>query len=197
MTKRVRRKLITAVLTTAIAVVGVYLNNTQPGALQLGEAENKQAAAVPAGYYRVTEFIDGDTITVNMDGRNEKVRFIGVDTPETHKPNAPVQCFGEAAASFTKQLIGTNPVRLEVDETNSNRDRYDRLLRYVYLPDGQLINLEIVKQGYGFAYVSFPFTKMDEFKNAQTEARELNRGLWSGCDVKTITGGREQTNDLQ
>lgn len=142
----------------------------------------KQTAQITQpGLYRVTRFDDGDTIAVNMNGVNETVRFIGVDTPETHDPRKAVQCFGQAAAAFTKQLIDNNPVRLEADPLNTNRDRYGRLLRYVYLSDGTLINAEIIKQGYGFAYLSFPVTKADEFRTYEKEAREANRGLWSSC----------------
>src|SRR5580765_8258390 len=122
----------------------------------------KQAEISQPGLYRVTEFVDGDTVKVNMNGNSETVRFIGVDTPETHDPRKAVQCFGQAAAAFTKQTIGANSVRLTADPTNTNRDRYNRLLRYVYLPNGTLVNAEIIKQGYGFAYTAFPFEKMDE-----------------------------------
>lgn len=137
----------------------------------------------PLGYYHVTSVEDGDTITVDMNGLEERVRFIGVDTPETKDPRKPVQCFGRAASAFTKQLIADNPVRLELDPLSSNRDRYDRLLRYIYLPDGRLVQAEIIKGGYGFAYTSFPFTKSDEFTAYQTAARAEGRGLWSNCTL--------------
>lgn len=145
---------------------------------------------IPAGYYKVAEFQDGDTIIVDMDGVTERIRFIGVDTPETQDPRKPVQCFGHAASQFTKDLIGDSPVRLEADDLSTNRDRYDRLLRYIYLPDGRLVNLEIIKNGYGFAYTSFPFKKSGEFKMAETIAREAGNGLWSNCaPVENKYGG--------
>jgi micrococcal nuclease len=155
--------------------------------------ENIHDAPDP-GYYRVVEFADGDTIVVDMNGVKERVRFIGVDTPETQDPRKPVQCFGKAASDFTKNLIGTNDVRLEADPTNQNRDRYDRLLRYVYLPDGRLVQAEIIKQGYGFAYTAFPFQKMDEFRAYEAEARQLGRGLWGSCQVEE-SDGQIKTND--
>ncbi len=136
---------------------------------------------VPAGSYVVTEFIDGDTIAVNMNGKQEKIRMIGVDTPETHDPRKAVECFGQAAAAYTKQLIGNGPVRLEADPLSTNRDRYDRLLRYVYTNNGDLVEAEIIKNGYGFAYLGFPFTKSDEFRRDEEQARSQNKGLWSGC----------------
>lgn len=153
------------------------------------------STSVPAGYYKVVEFHDGDTISINMDGQIEKIRLIGVDTPETQDPRKAVQCFGKAASQFTKDLIGNNPVRLEADDLSTNRDRYDRLLRYVYIPDGRLVNLEIIKQGYGFAYTSFPFTKSNEFKQAETNAREAGQGLWSSCEPTQNEYGGYTSND--
>lgn len=146
------------------------------------------------GLYRVTSFADGDTISVDMEGTTEKIRFIGVDTPETHDPRKSVQCYGQSAAAFTKNLIGANRVRLQTDSETTNRDRYNRLLRYVYLPDGRLVNSEIIRQGYGFAYVYFPFTKMEEFKRLQTEAERKSLGLWGRCEVETNNSGQSHTN---
>lgn len=135
------------------------------------------------GYYRIVSVVDGDTITVQMNGENETVRLVGVDTPETHHPKKPVQCFGHAATDFTTQLIDDQPVRLESDPLSSNRDRYDRLLRYAYLPDGRLVNLEIVAAGYGHAYTSFEFSQAEAFVAAEQAARGANRGLWGACPV--------------
>jgi micrococcal nuclease len=144
------------------------------------------------GLYTIDHFIDGDTIAVKMSGKTETVRMIGVDTPETHKPNTPVQCYGPAAAAFTKNLIGENKIRLESDSQNQDRDRYGRLLRYVYLADGRLVEKELILGGYGFAYTSFPFTKKDEFVAYEKQAQAANKGLWRNC---TVTGdARKQTN---
>ena len=147
------------------------------------------------GYYKVVEVADGDTIVIDMDGTKERVRMIGVDTPETKDPRKPVQCFGQAASDFTKQLIGNQPVRLEADSLSSNRDRYDRLLRFVYLADGRMVETEIIRQGYGFAYTSFPFTKSDEFRAYEKEAREQNRGLWASCQPVVDDRGQARSND--
>jgi micrococcal nuclease len=157
------------------------------------QAEQAATESDP-GAYSVSRFVDGDTIVVDMNGRNETVRMIGVDTPETHKPNTPVQCYGPAAAAFTKNLIGKQKVRLEADSTNQNRDRYDRLLRYVYLPDGKLVQEEVIAGGYGFAYTSFPFVKKDQFIKAEQQAEAAKKGLWGNCTVRD-DNGRKQTND--
>jgi len=110
--------------------------DTSP-AVQSGAStiENSQPGLVP-----VLHDVDGDTIVVKISGREETVRFIGADTPETHDPRKPVQCFGQAAAEHTKSLLGGKSVRLAADPQDSNRDKYGRLLRYVYLPDGTLVN---------------------------------------------------------
>src|SRR5262245_44273760 len=99
------------------------------------------ASVTQPGFYKVVEAVDGDTFSIDMgSGSIEKVRLIGVDTPETHKPNTPVQCFGPEASAYTASQVAGKSVRLEADPTNSNRDRYGRLLRYVYLEDGTLLD---------------------------------------------------------
>lgn len=153
------------------------------------------AQTATPGTYSINHFIDGDTIAVNMNGKLESVRMIGVDTPETHKPNTPVQCYGPAAAAFTKNLIGGSSVRLEADPESQNRDRYNRLLRYVYLPDGRLVEAELIKGGYGFAYVDFPFSKSDAFVQYQQVARTAHAGLWGNCAPYQESSGRWQTNN--
>lgn len=148
------------------------------------------------GFYIVTKVYDGDTIAVNMDGREEKIRMIGVDTPETHKPGSPVECFGKQASEYSTKNLLNKEVKLEPDPLNQNRDRYQRLLRYVYTKDGISYNAELIKQGFAFAYLSFPFTKADEFRQLQSEAKSQNIGLWAGeCTIKD-ENGRNKTNQL-
>lgn len=128
----------------------------------------------------IVRVIDGDTILVLQNGKKEYVRFIGVDTPETVDPRKPVQCFGKEASAFTKKLLSDQSVILESDPTQQDRDKYKRLLRYVYLPDGTLVNKKIIADGYGFEYTyRIPYKFRDEFKEAQSEARSLGRGLWA------------------
>ena len=157
----------------------------------------KPAQLYQPGLYSITEFIDGDTIAVNMNGATEIIRMIGVDTPETHRPNTPVQCYGEAAADYTKKLINGRRVRLQADPLNTNRDRYNRLLRYVYLPDGTLLENKLISEGYGFAYTQFPFLKNVEFKGYEDSAKAAGKGLWSACEVSVQSNGIKQTNPVQ
>ena len=118
--------------------------------------------------------IDGDTIVLS---NGEKVRLIGVDTPETKHSQKPVEYYGKEATAFTKRMVGGKVVKLKYDV--QRRDEYDRLLAYVYLMNGTFLNAEIIKQGYGHAYTRFPFKYMEEFKQYEKEARENKRGLWT------------------
>lgn len=138
--------------------------------------------------YTVVTVFDGDTIAVNMDGNTEKIRLIGVDTPETHHPDFGPQCYGVEATNFTKSQVSGKQVKLVADDKGTNRDKYERLLRYVYLPGGQMLNKELVRQGYGFAMLSFRFSLLDEFALLQSRAALTNRGLWGACQIKQKDG---------
>ncbi|MBI4034636.1 thermonuclease family protein [Candidatus Saccharibacteria bacterium] len=163
---------------------------------QLVDRQTQPLSKQP-GLYRVVRVDDGDTIVVDMNGVKETVRFIGVDTPETHHPKLPVQCYGQKAAAFTGRLLANQSVRLQADSLGTNRDRYDRLLRYVYLPDGQLLDKLLIAEGYGFAYTYFPFEKLLEFKAAELKARLAQRGLWAKCEIINRSGGGHATGPAQ
>ena len=189
LSKRQKQKLLSALMAILALFIGglIQTDSLKSDATSIG--------AVSPGFYKVIDFSDGDTIRVDMSGKTETIRFIGVDTPETHDPRKAVQCFGLKAAEYTKNRIGKNAVRLESDPLNTNRDRYNRLLRYVYLPDGSLINADIIKDGYGFAYTSFPFSKMDEFEKLQSNAKDQNLGLWGTCEPTKNEYGGFTSND--
>ena len=121
----------------------------------------------------VLRVIDGDTLLLT---NGEKLRLIGVDTPETKHPRKTVQRFGREASLFTKRVVEGKEVHLGYDWPK--RDKYGRLLAYVYLPDGAFLNAEIIKQGYGFAYTKYPFKFLEEFRKYEREARENKKGLW-------------------
>lgn len=140
----------------------------------LGEKTGEQAVVV--------RVIDGDTIEVNINNTKETVRFIGVDTPETVDPRKKVQCFGKEASNFTASYLLDKTVFLESDPTQDNRDKYQRILRYVFLEDGTNYNKLLIAQGYAHEYTYYlPYKYQAEFKLAEQEARENNRGLWSTC----------------
>ena len=119
---------------------------------------------------------------MQVAGRDEKVRLIGIDTPESVKPGTPVQCFAREASDQTKHLLpaGT-PVRLERDV--DGRDQYGRLLAYVFRRnDGLFVNLSLVRDGFTVVYTVPPnVAHVEEFTRAASDARQSNRGLWSRC----------------
>jgi micrococcal nuclease len=127
----------------------------------------------------VLRVVDGDTLQVRIAGRAEKVRLIGVDTPESVDPRRPVQYFGKEAAEFTRGLAAGRTVTLQGEQGAPGRDKYNRLLRYVFLPDGRLLNAEIIRQGYGHAYLRYPFSRMEEFRAHERRARAQGLGLWA------------------
>jgi micrococcal nuclease len=151
------------------------------------------ADAEPATLRRV---IDGDTIEVELDGQVETVRMILMDTPETKKPNSPVECFGAEATAFTTNVLTGYGGQLYLEKDVSERDRYGRLLRYVWLDLGDRWRVEgrdaapavyqvdeaIVRAGFG-ALATFPpdVKYVDQIRAAQTFARDRQFGLWSAC----------------
>jgi len=130
-----------------------------------------------AQYRTVRRVVDGDTLVLE---NKERVRLIGMDTPETKHPNKLVEYYGKEATAFTKKMVQGKSVRLEFDQANAHidhKDKYKRTLAYVFLWDGTFLNAEIIKQEYGFACTRFPFKYQDEFRRYEREARELGRGL--------------------
>ena len=125
---------------------------------------------------KVTQVIDGDTIKI---AGGEIVRYIGIDAPETVDSKKPEECYGKEASRHNKELVEGKMVWLEKDITN--RDRYHRLLRYVWVGD-MLVNAELVKKGFAYSYLYPPDIKyQDIFMKVQQEAQSAMRGLWSTC----------------
>ena len=124
--------------------------------------------------HTVVRVIDGDTVVLET---GDRVRLIGVDTPETVHPSKPVEHYGKEASAYTKGLLEGKTVRLEYDQ--QTRDRYGRILAYVFR-DSLFINAELIKQGYAHAYTRYPFKQeyMDLFRSLEQKARESGRGLW-------------------
>ena len=128
---------------------------------------------------RVERVVDGDTIVVALDGRHERVRYIGVDTPESVKPGVHVQCYAKSAAKANRRLVSGARVRLEYDR--EARDRYGRLLAYVYRGD-LFVNAELVRRGYAKPLEISPnVAHAAEFRRLAAAARHERRGLWSRC----------------
>lgn len=127
----------------------------------------------------VSRVVDGDTIEVDLDGHEEDVRYIGVDTPETVKPDTPVQCFGPQAHRFNARLVTHRRVRLVFGV--ERRDVYGRLLAYVYLGD-RFVNATLVRRGLARTLTIPPNDRFaGRFKRLEIAASRAGRGLWGAC----------------
>ena len=129
--------------------------------------------------YAVQRVVDGDTVVLAEVG---PVRLIGVDTPETKDPRKPVQYYGIEASAFLQSMLSGQSVRVEYD--HQRRDKYQRTLAYLFLSDGTFVNREIIRQGFGHAYLTYPFAYAEDFRAAEREAREAERGLWGQSPAK-------------
>lgn len=130
--------------------------------------------------YKVVKVVDGDTFDVEIDGKIERLRLIGIDTPETVDPRKAVGCFGIEASNKAKELLSGQHVILESDPMQGERDRYGRLLRYAFLSDGTNFGLIMISQGFAHEYTyRFPYKYQTQFKQAELDARQNNIGLWS------------------
>ncbi|ABG04859.1 nuclease (SNase-like) [Rubrobacter xylanophilus DSM 9941] len=137
-------------------------------------------------YGEVTKVTDGDTITVEVQGRSTPVRLIGVDTPETVAPEQPIGCYGPEASAYTERTLQDRLVRLEIPRVGDSEDAYGRTLAYVYIDtdgDGEyerLFNEDLIEQGYART-TTFAHTYRREFERLREEAEERSLGLWSIC----------------
>jgi micrococcal nuclease len=155
-------------------LVAVIVSITGCGRAPAGPADPSAATVV--------RIIDGDTVVVRVQQQEETVRLIGIDTPETHKPDTPVECYGVEATEFLASLVPPDTSLRLVRDVEA-RDRYDRLLAYVYrADDGLFVNLELVEEGYA-AVLTIPpnVAHSDEFVAAASSARKAARGLWAAC----------------
>lgn len=147
-------------------------------------------------YYIVTKVNDGDTFEIET---GERVRLLGIDTPEkwesgkldkdserSGKDKELIKKLGALASEYSEGLLLNKKVRLESDPTNSDKDRYGRLLRYAYLEDGTFFNLKIIQDGYAYAYTKYPIIYTADFLDAQREARENSRGLWGDINFEEM-----------
>ena len=176
------RKLLLVLLLAGACAAPVTLDRQSPAMFQNEPGGHEEA--------EVVRVVDGDTIRVQISGRTEgpgagsatvgqeySVRLLGIDTPETVRPGTPVECFGREASAAAKALLEGETVRM-VDDVE-NVDRYDRLLRYVYIGD-EMANARLVVNGYASAYTYPPNVRhADLFVQLEREARDNDRGLWS------------------
>lgn len=168
------------VITTVLIVLRLFSPSTQP-----------VESIFENSWAEVSRVIDGDTLLL---ASGHRVRLIGVDTPETKHPDRPVERLGMQAYQLTQSLVGDGPVRLEFDR--ERRDPYRRLLAYVYLTDGRLLNEELIRAGLSEAETRFPFRSdmKRRFQSAEELARNSNLGLWAeDTALSETTVGKKNT----
>jgi micrococcal nuclease len=133
--------------------------------------------------FAVTKVVDGDTLDIDaIDGNHmtTRVRLIGVDTPETKKPNTPVAYYGPEASEYAKMMADGKRVTIWLDTISATRDRYGRLLAYVKLPDGRVLNELLISEGYGYAYTVFRHGYSQKYVQLEASAKRAKKGLWAG-----------------
>lgn len=131
--------------------------------------------------FTVLEVIDGDTIDINIpdaERPDTRIRLIGVDTPETKHPTIGKMYYGPEATAFTTRLALDKQVAVRLDTVGDIRDRYGRLLAYIQLPNGSILNAELIREGFGYAYLSFPHSHSLEYEALMEDAIKAKKGLW-------------------
>ena len=144
-------------------------------------SKSSQPAKAEPKTYRVISVVDGDTIHIDYNGKDEKVRFIGIDTPEVSDYGGKAECYGAEASSYMKTILNGQWVAVETDSKTNDRDKYGRLLRYVLL-DGRDLGHEMVSKGYAKEYTyDVAYDKQAQYRSAQSEAKNNKAGMWGVC----------------
>jgi len=148
----------------------------------LGGGGDASLAAGGSASARLERVIDGDTIVAEVEGHEERIRYIGIDTPETVKPNTAVQCFGPQAHDLNARLLGRAGSALTLRFDRELRDRYGRLLAYVFRNDGLFVNARLIAAGAARTLAIAPNTAhAARLGGLQHDARSAGRGLWGAC----------------
>ena len=173
------------VIDSAVSIKTNYTNNKVSNVIPPNDSL-LDSTSTP---YKVVKVIDGDTIDVMIGTSTERLRIIGIDTPETKDPRKVVQCFGVEASNEAHRVLDGKNVFLERDYTQDNRDKYNRLLRYVYFEDHNSFELHMIKNGFAHEYTyRMPYKYQKEYKTAELEARTKEVGLWAKdtCEGNTL-----------
>ena len=168
--------------TLFVVLVGVFVLLNKPNVVndKLNLPSSNVEVNTTKETARVLRVIDGDTVEVSLNGKEETVRLIGIDAPEIADPRKTVECFGKESSNFAKSKLDGQTIELESDPTQGNRDKYGRLLRYVFINELN-INKLMISEGFAheYTYQSNPYKYQSEFENAQRKAKENKVGLWS------------------
>ena len=150
--------------------------------------------------FRVVQVLDGDTFDLDIpDGKHPytRIRLWGVDTPETEHSQRGQMYFGAEASAFTREKAMGQKVTVTLEPNRKARDKYQRLLAYIYLPDGKMLNEELIRWGYGYADTRFEHVLMSRFRELEKDARREKRGLWAGVQPEQMPGWYNQRNEAK
>ena len=151
---------------------------------------------------KLVKVVDGDTISVSINGKSETIRIIGIDTPEIDDPKKTVECFGEKATEMARVTFRNDKtVLLEADPSQGDRDKYQRLLRYIWIGDGQIdFGKFMIGDGYASEYTyDLPYKYQKVYKEAESKALEAKKGLWAddACISVNTTEGDKDCSDFK
>ncbi|MFA6184667.1 MAG: thermonuclease family protein [Candidatus Shapirobacteria bacterium] len=157
-----------------IFLIKCLVDKTKESILIKNKIEITPTEIVEKDLVELIRVVDGDTIIIKINGDKKSIRLIGIDTPETN------ECFGKESAEKIKELIGNKKIKLEADNSQDDKDKYDRLLRYVYLDDGILVNKKLIEEGMAeeFTYKT-AYKFQTEFKEVEKIAKERKVGMWA------------------
>jgi endonuclease YncB( thermonuclease family) len=180
--KYTKKRMMAFLVSFALGILAIVIGGPllqAPSSVLLQDSSSRTLDFDQSKMYTVVNVVDGDTIKIQNSSEIETVRLIGVDTPETVHPSKPVECYGKEASSFVENLLKDTQVYIELDSSQGERDRYGRLLAYIFLPDKVLVNQLIISEGYGFEYTyNTPYKYQQDFKHAEQRATNLQKGLW-------------------
>ncbi len=173
------------ILTPKPTLVPTVAESVQDQTVQQEADQKVEGAKVERQIAHVVKVVDGDTITVSINGTTDTIRIIGLNTPETVDPRKGVECFGREASAFAKQTLSGKTVYLEPDASQSERDKYGRLLRFVFLEDNSDYGKVAIQEGFGYEYTyDLPYRYQTEYKQAQHSAQANKKGLWAEAACK-------------
>ena len=151
-----------------------------PTTTEFFAVSQQKSSEINSDYYPVVEVIDGDTVKVSIDSKIETIRLIGIDTPETKQSPSGAECFGEEASTKVKELLSGREVQVINDSTQNKRDKYDRLLAYIVLPDKSDVGEQLIREGFAHEYTyNKPYEKQAVYQVAEQSAKSNKLGLWS------------------
>lgn len=168
------RRLISLIVVLLVLAMGSFASIDNV-AVQEGDRDISETAMM----YPVVRVVDGDTIVVLVDGKEEKIRIIGINAPESVDPRRGVQCFGKEASAHLAAILEGQSVTLTVDPTQDDVDKYGRWLRYVDVPSMD-VGRQMILDGYAYEYTyDEPYERQTEYRSVQVEAEDAGAGLWA------------------